>query len=332
MTAQDAQDTQDAQDNASVAAEVFHRYGVDFADARRASGWTNATWLGGGIAVRVAGASGSEDLRREARLAAVLPPETGYPRVLDTGTTRGFQWMATAEIAAASLDDAWPDLTWDQRIEATRRLWARARAVHRVDPAVAAPLARPRNPFYAQTPREAEAGLLRLHAAGVLTDAELNRLLPALDRHWAALPHAAPVLNHGDFSPVNALWDGKDVVSLLDFEFAVVAPVQLDLNELVKLAYAPPAPGASPTGADAAGRRRLQEAVTALARPLLRTAAEVDLLLGHAIQLETWGLERELAKPGREAFREWEPYRMLAEWARTDGGHYAPLLNALGHL
>ncbi|GHF52177.1 hypothetical protein GCM10010218_36990 [Streptomyces mashuensis] len=313
----------------AVAAEVFQRFGTAFADARRAGGRTNVTWIGGGVVVRVAGTPGATDLRREAALAAVLPPQAGYPRVLGSGTTRGREWMVTAEIPAENLDDAWASLDWDRRIEAVRQLWARARAVHGTDPAAAAPLARPRNPFYAQHPGEAAAGLARLHAAGVLTRAEHDRLGTLLDRFWAALPDAARVLNHGDFSPVNALWDGSRVVSLLDFEFAVLAPVHLDLNELVKIAFAPVEPGVTLTEGDAKGRRRLQEAVTGLAGPFLRTPADIDLLLGHAVQLETWGLEREWAKPGREGFRDWEPYRLLTAWAHTDGGHYAPLLGAL---
>ncbi|MFC5252879.1 phosphotransferase family protein [Streptomyces nigrescens] len=315
-----------AAQTAAVAAEIFRRHGVDFASARRAAGWTNATWLGGGLAVRVAGSTAAQDLVRETRLGRLLPPEVGYPTVLDSGTTRGCEWVVTQEIPATSLDEAWPTLDGDQRVTATRQLWERARAVHRVDPASAAPVARTRNPFYAQSPDEAEDGLLRLHTAGVLTDTEHERLSAALDRHWAALSDADPVLNHGDLSPVNALWDGTDVVSLLDFEFAVLAPVQLDLNELVKMAYAPVQADAQPTAEEHADRTLLQEAVADLARPLLSTDADIDLLTGYSIQLETWGLERELAKPGSQAYPQWEPYRMLVAWAHTDGGCYAPLL------
>ncbi|MGA5168287.1 MULTISPECIES: phosphotransferase family protein [Streptomyces] len=311
---------------ATVAAEVFRRHGADFATARRAAGWTNATWIGGGIAVRVAGSAAARDLVRECRLAALLPLDVGYPTVLDSGAIRGFEWVVTREIAATSLDDAWASLDGERRVTATRRLWERARAVHRVDPAAAAPVARPRNPFYATTFDEADAALGRLRATGVLTTGERRRLGAALERHWAALPAALRVLNHGDLSPVNALWDGTDVVSLLDFEFAVLAPVQLDLNELVKMACAPPGPDAGSTARERADRALLQEAVAELARPFLRTDAEVDLLVGHSVQLEAWGLERELAKPGRKAYQEWEPYRMLVAWAHADSGYYAPVL------
>ncbi len=160
----------------------------------------------------------------------------------------------------------------------------------------------------------------------MLTAGERRRLSAALERHWAALPAAAPVLNHGDLSPVNALWDGTDVVSLLDFEFAVLAPVHLDLNELVKTAFAPPAPGTGTTEGERADRGLLQETVAELAAPFLRTDADAALLIGHSIQLETWGLERELAKPRRKDHRDWEPYRMLVACARGDGGYYEPLL------
>ncbi|GGR77597.1 hypothetical protein GCM10010269_16080 [Streptomyces humidus] len=251
-----------------MAAAVFRRQGVDFRSARRAAGWTNATWIGGGVAVRIAGSAAARDLVRETELAALLPAEVGCPAVLDSGAEQGHEWVVTREIAATSLDDAWAALGGEQRVSATRQLWerARARAVHRVDREAAARVARARNPFYTRDPDEADASLARLQAAGVLSAGERVRLSAILDRHWAALDGAAPVLNHGDLSPVNALWDGSDVVSLLDFEFAVLAPVQLDLNELVKTAWAPSDRDSAPTARESADRALLQEAVTWPAR------------------------------------------------------------------
>ena len=42
-------------------------------------------------------------------------------------------------------------------------------------------------------------------------------------------------VNHGDPALMNALWDGE-VVALLDFEFAVLGPVEIDLCRLDRLA------------------------------------------------------------------------------------------------
>ncbi|PWW60357.1 phosphotransferase family protein [Actinokineospora spheciospongiae] len=317
-----SQDTR-AEALAQAAAEVFAGFGVDFGRARRAGGRTNVTWIGGGLAVRFAGGAGTSNLEQETLLAAVLPPEVGYPRVIGSGVTRGVPWVAAVEVPAVNLDDAWPDLGPDQRARATRQLWAKARAVHGVAPGLVSPLLTGRNPFYACDLAEAVAGPSRLYRAGVLSRLERDRLWELLERHWEVLPGAAVVLNHGDLSPVNALWDGTGVVSLLDFEFAVLAPVHLDLNELVKHAFAPVAPGA---GVDDGTRSLVRVEVTAAARSLLRGQVDVDLLLGHSIQLEVWGLERELAKPHRGDFTAWEPYLMLAECARVEGGCYAPLL------
>jgi scyllo-inosamine 4-kinase len=61
-----------------------------------------------------------------------------------------------------------------------------------------------------------------------------------LDRFWAALPSTPKVLNHGDLGKVHVLWHDGKVLSLVDFEFAVIGPVEIDLNEISKFAFAPP--------------------------------------------------------------------------------------------
>src|SRR4051794_27740291 len=75
-----------------IAAGIFARHEVDFLTARRAGGWSNATWLAGGLALRIAVAPGTEDIRREAALASLLPPEVRYPRILETGVDEGYEW------------------------------------------------------------------------------------------------------------------------------------------------------------------------------------------------------------------------------------------------
>src|SRR6266542_1272519 len=117
---------------AAVAARVLARHGVDPASARRAPGWSNLTWLAGGLAVRVAASPGPDDLLREARLAARLPRAVGYPRLVDAGTDDGHEWLLTEEVRGANLRDLWPKLTWDARERAVLELWQMARAAHAV--------------------------------------------------------------------------------------------------------------------------------------------------------------------------------------------------------
>src|SRR5438874_1461011 len=113
----------------SIAAAIFGRYGVDLRAARRAGGWSNATWLAGGLALRIAGAPGTDDIRREARLAPLLPPEVGYPQVIETGVDEGYEWSLAREVPGRNLGEVWPSLDWDRRIAALRQLWEKAQAV-----------------------------------------------------------------------------------------------------------------------------------------------------------------------------------------------------------
>jgi Ser/Thr protein kinase RdoA (MazF antagonist) len=65
-----------------------------------------------------------------------------------------------------------------------------------------------------------------------LTDLQRSRLLEIIEGFYRAAPHVEQVVNHGDLALMNALWDGE-VVGLLDFEFAVLGPVEIDLCRLV---------------------------------------------------------------------------------------------------
>jgi scyllo-inosamine 4-kinase len=310
-----------------IAAGIFARHRVDFATAQRAGGWSNATWLGGGLALRISVEPGAGDILREARLASLLPPEVGYPPIVETGVNEGHEWALAQEAPGQNLAELWPLLGWDERIAALRQLWDKAQAVHGVSSSAAAPYTRKRSPFYASSAPEAEAAVARLQAAGVLISRQVAVLAGALDRFWAALPLARRVLNHGDLSPVNALWHNGQVTALLDFEFALVAPVELDLNELLKCAYAPPEEDDPLPDPGGAGLQRLRDAVAELALATLVNPRSSDLLLGYAILLELWSMENELSKwDGQAPITACQPYRTLSALADGAGGYLARVL------
>ena len=159
---------------------------------------------------------------------------------------------------------------------------------------------------------------------------QVDVLSDALDRYWAALPAAPRVLNHGDLCTENALWHEGRVVALLDLEFAVLAPVELDLNEVVQAAYAPPEqpdPLPDPGGA---GLERLRAAVTEIAVAAARTPGAADRLLGYTVLVDMWLVENELSQwDGREPWSNWAPFRALTALADGAGGHLAPVLGVL---
>lgn len=304
----------------SIAAPIFARHGVDFATARRAGGWTNAVWLTEELVLRLSTRVENDDLLREASLAALFPANVGYPRIVEKGKTNGFAWSLAARLPGISLGEAWDDLSWEERRTALQDLWERAQGVHSV-PVCELPEFVPRRAWFNSTdPDEAEAALIRLKDAGLFSASESQALRDALERFWCALLTAPCVLCHGDLTFGNALWHAGHVTSLLDIEFAARAPIQLDLNHLVKIAFQP-----SPD-ADSRGAEQLCQAVKKLATPML-AGRGFDLLVGYSILLELWLLELWLAHPeGEGPLEQWEPLRRLRSLADGSRGYLAPLL------
>jgi scyllo-inosamine 4-kinase len=309
----------------AIAVSIFARHGVDCTTVRRAGGWTNAVWLADELVLRLSTTKGNESLLREARLAALLPSAVGYPTVLESGTTAGFAWSLATRRAGRSLGEAWAGLRWAERATALRGLWERAQAVHSVPVAEAAIV--PRQAWFNVTDAaEAQASLARLTTAGILTTPESCALLSALNRFWSVVPTAPCVLCHGDLTLGNALWHAGQVVSLLDFEFAVIAPVQLDLNHLVKCAFDPRDSAHPLSAVEFHGTQQLRQAVEELAPPMLAQPGGRELLMGYAILLELWLLELWLAHPeGEGSLEEWEPLRRLRSLAAGSQSYLAPL-------
>ena len=65
-----------------------------------------------------------------------------------------------------------------------------------------------------------------------LPSAQQSRLHEVIEAYFRAAPLVEQSANHGDLALMNALW-GDEVVALLDFEFAVLGPVEIDLCRLV---------------------------------------------------------------------------------------------------
>ena len=64
----------------SLAAQVVAQHGGDLRGMRRALGISNATWVGGGLAVRIANTSVVDGMAAEVALVRALPPEVELRR------------------------------------------------------------------------------------------------------------------------------------------------------------------------------------------------------------------------------------------------------------
>lgn len=300
-----------------VAEEILRTHGADLSNAQRGRGWTNTTWLTDELVIRVATEPGAADLLREERLVKLLPAEVGYPTIIDSGVCQGHEWVLTRRVVGENLEEVWPLLDHTARSRAIGQMWERARHIHRVDVAAAAPHARSRSPFFPRSASEVTAALGRLVKAGELSTAQAEGLGRSLDRFWTALPGAPKVLNHGDFCTPNTLWNNGEVVALLDFEFAVIAPVAIDLNEVAKMAFGPRSPEE---------RAPLQDVVRLIVESTLDTAGGPDVLVGYSIMLEMWMLANELAADDTDEAERADSAAMLMAFAEGDGGYFAPLL------
>jgi aminoglycoside phosphotransferase (APT) family kinase protein len=302
----------------AIAGSIFACHGVDPASVQRAGGWTNAVWLSQGLVLRLSTGKGNLSLLREARLARLFPVAVGYPRIVETGTSDGFCWSLVERLPGESLGSAWGGLGPQERAAALRGLWERAQAVHSVPGFKAARIAGRESWFNSTDPEWAEAGLARLEGDKILSPHAGWVLREALARYWKVKPAAPCVLCHGDLTMDNAVWlapvvsgHNGQVIGLLDFEFAVMAPVQLDLNHLVKCAYGP-----------GKGEPALHRTVKDMARPLLRREQDRVLLAGYAVLLELWLLVDWLEHPeGEDPLEQWEPLRRLRSLAEERQGY-----------
>jgi scyllo-inosamine 4-kinase len=300
-----------------LAAQVVAQFDGDLSRMRRALGISNATWVGGGLAVRIANTCVVDSMAAEVALVRALPPEVGHPRILGVGTIDGHDWIVTEEVRGRNLHEAWPTLTPDERRRAIHQLWARARVVHHATPSLR-PLVRSHAGFIPATPDDATNAADRVSAALGLTDVQRSRLHDIIGDYYRAAPAVEQVVNHGDLALMNALWDGE-VVALLDFEFAVLGPVEIDLYRLVCEALVSEAGQRSDNGAGAAAFAiAARERDPAHGRALLLGAAVLDQLR----DLEIWlGRDRIEGQ-----FEGWRPDRLLTGLLETDGGYLEPAL------
>ncbi len=176
------------------------------------------------------------------------------------------------------------------------------------------------SPLYAESLDDATASVRALRLVGLLSERQTDSLIAQVREFFDDALSAEAVLNHGDLWIGNAIWDGTRVVSIVDFEFAVIAPVELDLNELAKHAFGP----ADTIDDEQSVLLPRRQAVVDIAT---RLPGRASLLTGYAILLETWLTRREIDQRPVDDVRALDSCRRLVAVAEEDGGHLAPLLN-----
>lgn len=297
-----------------LAAEVATRYGGDLTRMRRANGYSNATWVGDGIAVRIAHTP--VDMAHEVALVRALPREVGHPEILREGTSEGHGWIVTREVHGQNLHEVWLSLTPAQQRRAIDQLWARTQIVHEATASLETHVPS-HGGFVPATLDDALAAAGRAEVALGLSGAQQSRLRGIVEGYVEAAPRVEQTVNHGDLALMNALWDG-DVVALLDFEFAVLGPVEIDLCRLVCEA-----------SVSDDGRRVESEAGDAAVEIAARHMDPIHgpaLIHGAAVLDQLRDLDIFLGQDQTDDVEDWRPSRLLNDLLDADGGYLAPLL------
>ncbi|WP_426572268.1 phosphotransferase family protein [Aquihabitans sp. McL0605] len=210
----------------------------------RADSVTNEVWMTDDLVVRI-NRDASHRLHREAVLSQVLPPEVGYPPLIQHGGDVGDDWLVVRRLPGVPLSRAWPTLSTDERRAAVRKIASRLRAVHqtpcpRLDGLHDAPQLLDPAPSGSQAVQRllnaiARAGQLPNVDPSLFDDAAdlVRSTADALD------PFDAGTIVHGDLTFENIMWNGSEVTALLDFEYARPGPPDLDLDVLMRFCALP---------------------------------------------------------------------------------------------
>jgi aminoglycoside phosphotransferase (APT) family kinase protein len=207
----------------------------------RASSVTNEVWLTRDAVLRI-NTQGDQRLRREALVAAALPPDIGYPHLIAYGGDLSSDWLVVERVPGRPLSRCWPTMSREARRAAVGQLADRLRLLH-LTPAPELPPLRDQPQLLqpALTGTEAVAPLI----AGLRRAAGLPRVNPRLMMDLEALveetasalePFDATTLVHGDLTFENVLWHPQEqrVTAILDFEWARRGPADLDLDVLLR--------------------------------------------------------------------------------------------------
>lgn len=204
---------------------------------------TNEVWAADDVVVRLNRRTHPR-LRREAAIAAVLPPAVRYPDVVGSSVEAGDDWLVLRRMPGTPLVRCWPRLTLHERRRAVVEVAGALRALHATPaPPTLPPAGEPPPQLLQPGPLATDPVCAALERAAELPHVDPGAMADAVG--WvrtmrnALDPFESATLVHGDLHFQNVLWDGDRMTALLDLEFARAAPLDLDLDVLLRFCCLP---------------------------------------------------------------------------------------------
>lgn len=309
-----------------IASQIFQQFGLRFETATRAGGWTNAVWFNDDLVLRLSLAKDTNRIRREILLSQMLPVKVGYPVNISNGVIESYEWSISKRIKGINLSEAWPNLTWAERTHAVKQIWDIMQAVYAVDIGKAQELSS-KKPWYSSLEEDEILSRFNYYVEkGVFTPEQGAVLSDLLKRLWSKLPIGTVVLNHGDITMDNLLWNEGNIVSLMDFEHSVIAPMEIDLNSFINLAFFHEEGNIPVDENNDVEFQQYKVEITKLLSPVLKQSDCIDILFGFAILFNQRFLDFWLENPNGSIVQ-FEPYIKLISFIEKEGGYLSRILN-----
>lgn len=212
-------------------------------DAVFAPGASNDIWISEHSVLRVCWRGNTERLAIEAELGNDLPAAIGYPRTTAWGRRGNLVWQVQTKVDAVAWDQAWSHHSKDSLRQMVSQLAAIYRSLHEWDvPPHARQLLEHKSAMQRDDPRTHLVPLPVEFAYSVLEEIAGLRWFPAdlyrttlrrLDDLSQLDPFQSQTeqgrLIHCDASPANIMEREGRIVSLLDFEWARLGPIDMEL-------------------------------------------------------------------------------------------------------
>lgn len=95
-------------------------------------------------------------------------------------------------------------------------------------------------PWYNKLAKEESMSSIdRYFEENLITSEQSQRMKKLFEHFYTSKSLVKAVLNHGDITADNLLWNEGRIISLLDFENSVIAPPELDMYSIMNLAMEP---------------------------------------------------------------------------------------------
>jgi len=313
----------------NIALNIFKQYNMNFHTAERAGGWTNAVWLNGDYALRLSKERGSDKIHRETERAKTFPSSVGYPKNIAVGISEGYEWSLSERIQGKVLSSVWDSFSWIEKTAAVKQIFNIMASVHSVAVKNVEHLTLKTAWYNAFDRNSSLAGIKRYVSKKLFTQKQGDVLHDILERFYRWNASVTPVLCHGDITTDNLLWHDGNVVSLLDFEHAVIAPCQLDIHSLVNLALIPYDEHTSKhvvlLNIEEQEIQNYVAEITPLFKPFLAKQSDKDLFVGYNVLFRQRFFEFWLKNPKGD-IEQCDAYQMLLSISNGNNGYLSKLL------